>query len=219
VRKTASFFEFSLCLSRACLGKIIVFVYKWLEKTVFHLKSLRCSSFANSDAGDDTDRAAGSDGTGGGLRRRAGAKAVASRRDSDEDTASDEDEDPSQNAPESKRDGADASDDDDGDGDEREKRKRRTDEEAAAEDDDGCGCLCLFLWCAKTISVRTLRFLWSCCVCPEPVLLNQANKSDRGFCSPQGGVRARLRGAGGALGRYSNFAHCACSPFRAQRHA
>jgi hypothetical protein len=25
VRKTASFFEFSLCLSRACLGKMIVF--------------------------------------------------------------------------------------------------------------------------------------------------------------------------------------------------
>jgi hypothetical protein len=28
VRKTASFFEFSLCLSRACLGKMIVFIYK-----------------------------------------------------------------------------------------------------------------------------------------------------------------------------------------------
>jgi hypothetical protein len=26
VRKTASFFEFSLCLSRACLGKMIVFI-------------------------------------------------------------------------------------------------------------------------------------------------------------------------------------------------
>ena len=35
VRKTASFFEFSLCLSRACLGKMIVFIYKWLKKTVF----------------------------------------------------------------------------------------------------------------------------------------------------------------------------------------
>jgi hypothetical protein len=30
VRKTATFFEFSLCLSRACLGKMIVFIYKWL---------------------------------------------------------------------------------------------------------------------------------------------------------------------------------------------
>jgi hypothetical protein len=27
--------EFSLCLSRACLGKIIVYIYKWLKKTVF----------------------------------------------------------------------------------------------------------------------------------------------------------------------------------------
>ena len=26
------FFEFALCLSRACLGKIIVFTYKWLKK-------------------------------------------------------------------------------------------------------------------------------------------------------------------------------------------
>jgi hypothetical protein len=33
VRKT-SFFEFSLCLSRACLGKMIVFIYKWLQKAV-----------------------------------------------------------------------------------------------------------------------------------------------------------------------------------------
>jgi len=34
VRKTASFFEFSLCLSRACLGKMIVLMYKWLKKSV-----------------------------------------------------------------------------------------------------------------------------------------------------------------------------------------
>jgi hypothetical protein len=34
VRKTASFFEFSLCLSRARLGKMIVFIYKWLKNTV-----------------------------------------------------------------------------------------------------------------------------------------------------------------------------------------
>jgi hypothetical protein len=33
VRNTASFFEFSLCLSRACLGKMIDFIYKW------HLKN------------------------------------------------------------------------------------------------------------------------------------------------------------------------------------
>ena len=30
-----SFFEFFLCLSRACLGKIIIFIYKWLKKTRF----------------------------------------------------------------------------------------------------------------------------------------------------------------------------------------
>ena len=35
VRKTASFFEFSLCLSRACLGKMIVSRYKWLKNAVF----------------------------------------------------------------------------------------------------------------------------------------------------------------------------------------
>jgi hypothetical protein len=33
--KRHSFFEFSLCLSRACLGKIIVSVYKWLKMAVF----------------------------------------------------------------------------------------------------------------------------------------------------------------------------------------
>jgi len=35
VRKTASFFEFSLCLSRACLDKMIVYIYKWLKNAVF----------------------------------------------------------------------------------------------------------------------------------------------------------------------------------------
>jgi hypothetical protein len=35
VRKTASFFEFSLCLSRACLGKKMTFIYKWLKNAVF----------------------------------------------------------------------------------------------------------------------------------------------------------------------------------------
>ena len=33
LRKNASFFEFSLSLSRACLGKMII-CYKWLKKTV-----------------------------------------------------------------------------------------------------------------------------------------------------------------------------------------
>eukprot|EP01046_Picozoa_sp_COSAG06_P059344 COSAG06_NODE_12245_length_1404_cov_1.298084_1_plen_114_part_00 len=28
-------FEFSLCLSRACLGKKIVFIYKWRQKVAF----------------------------------------------------------------------------------------------------------------------------------------------------------------------------------------
>jgi hypothetical protein len=35
LRKNGLFFEFSLCLSRACLGKMIVFIYKWLKTTVF----------------------------------------------------------------------------------------------------------------------------------------------------------------------------------------
>jgi hypothetical protein len=32
LRENGTFFEFSLCLSRACLGKIIHFIYKWLKK-------------------------------------------------------------------------------------------------------------------------------------------------------------------------------------------
>ena len=28
------FFEFSLCLSRACLGKVFFAIFKWLKKTV-----------------------------------------------------------------------------------------------------------------------------------------------------------------------------------------
>jgi hypothetical protein len=35
LRKTPLFFEFSLCLSRACLGKMFLFVYKWLKSGVF----------------------------------------------------------------------------------------------------------------------------------------------------------------------------------------
>jgi hypothetical protein len=38
--KTASFFEFSLSLSRACLGKTIVFIYKWLKNAVFRRHAL-----------------------------------------------------------------------------------------------------------------------------------------------------------------------------------
>jgi hypothetical protein len=30
--ENGTFFEFSLCLSRACLGKIMHFIYKWLKK-------------------------------------------------------------------------------------------------------------------------------------------------------------------------------------------
>jgi hypothetical protein len=35
LRKNGPFFEFlpSLCWSRACLGKMFVFTYKWLKKT------------------------------------------------------------------------------------------------------------------------------------------------------------------------------------------
>jgi hypothetical protein len=35
------FFEFSLCLSRACLGKMFVFMYKWLKNAVFRRPSLQ----------------------------------------------------------------------------------------------------------------------------------------------------------------------------------
>jgi len=40
VRKTASCFEFSLCLSRACLGKMFVFIYKWLNNAVFRRRAI-----------------------------------------------------------------------------------------------------------------------------------------------------------------------------------
>jgi hypothetical protein len=33
VRETRPFLEFFLCLSRACLGKMIVLMYKWLKRT------------------------------------------------------------------------------------------------------------------------------------------------------------------------------------------
>jgi hypothetical protein len=43
VRKTASFLEFSLCLSRACLGKMIVFIHKWRKNAVFRRGALASS--------------------------------------------------------------------------------------------------------------------------------------------------------------------------------
>jgi len=43
--KNGIFFEFSLCLSRACLGKMIVFIYKWLENAFF---SQGCNAHATS---------------------------------------------------------------------------------------------------------------------------------------------------------------------------
>eukprot|EP01046_Picozoa_sp_COSAG06_P011667 COSAG06_NODE_669_length_13222_cov_8.235922_8_plen_152_part_00 len=33
LRENGTFFEFSLCLSRVCLGKIMHFIYKWLKKS------------------------------------------------------------------------------------------------------------------------------------------------------------------------------------------
>jgi hypothetical protein len=35
LRENGTFFEFSLCSSRACLGKIMHFIYKWLKKCRF----------------------------------------------------------------------------------------------------------------------------------------------------------------------------------------
>jgi hypothetical protein len=35
LRRKRSVSEFSLCLSRACLSKMFVFIYKWLKRTVF----------------------------------------------------------------------------------------------------------------------------------------------------------------------------------------
>ena len=42
LRKTPLFFEFSLCLSRACLGKMMHFIYKWLRKWRFSHRSVGC---------------------------------------------------------------------------------------------------------------------------------------------------------------------------------
>ena len=35
LQQNGLFLEFSLCLSRACLGKVIIFLYKWVKNTVF----------------------------------------------------------------------------------------------------------------------------------------------------------------------------------------
>jgi hypothetical protein len=40
LRNTPLFFEFSLCLSRACLGKMMHFIYKWRKKWLFCTGSL-----------------------------------------------------------------------------------------------------------------------------------------------------------------------------------
>jgi hypothetical protein len=45
VRKIASFFEFSLCLSRACLGKMIDYINKWLKNAVFRRRRYRCCCY------------------------------------------------------------------------------------------------------------------------------------------------------------------------------
>ena len=42
-RRTSVFFEFSLCLSRACLGKKIAFKCKRLKKTVFCMPRVHAS--------------------------------------------------------------------------------------------------------------------------------------------------------------------------------
>eukprot|EP01046_Picozoa_sp_COSAG06_P008785 COSAG06_NODE_449_length_15623_cov_50.097204_3_plen_171_part_00 len=55
VRKTASFFEFSLCLSRTCLGKMIVFIYKWRKNTVFR----RATSVSDDDTSEASVSVAG----------------------------------------------------------------------------------------------------------------------------------------------------------------
>jgi hypothetical protein len=35
LQQNGPFFEFFLCLSRACLGKMFIFIYKWLKKDRF----------------------------------------------------------------------------------------------------------------------------------------------------------------------------------------
>jgi hypothetical protein len=47
-KKTPLFFEFSLCLSRACLGKMIDFKYKWRKKWRYSHPSHRVVSSPGS---------------------------------------------------------------------------------------------------------------------------------------------------------------------------
>ena len=44
LQKTPFFFEFSPCLSRACLGKKIAFIYKWRKKWRFSHRSYSAST-------------------------------------------------------------------------------------------------------------------------------------------------------------------------------
>jgi hypothetical protein len=44
--ENGTFFEFSLCLSRACLGKMLIFIYKWLKSAVFLPYPLRNAGHA-----------------------------------------------------------------------------------------------------------------------------------------------------------------------------
>jgi hypothetical protein len=43
LRENGTFLEFSLCLSRACLGKMLIFIYKWLKKCRFRTCMLQPS--------------------------------------------------------------------------------------------------------------------------------------------------------------------------------
>ena len=57
VRKTASFLEFSLCLSRACLGKMMHFIYNWRKNAVFRRRvPRRWVSMVGSGAGGSSER-------------------------------------------------------------------------------------------------------------------------------------------------------------------
>jgi hypothetical protein len=49
--QTPSFFEFSLCLSRACLGKMIVFIYKWRKNLRIHQTQFKRAHLAKTGSG------------------------------------------------------------------------------------------------------------------------------------------------------------------------
>ena len=44
LRQNGLFLEFSLCLSRACLGQMFVYIYKWLKIAVFSYLALMSSA-------------------------------------------------------------------------------------------------------------------------------------------------------------------------------